>query len=340
MRKHSYFPAPAAAIAAIGLIASLAACSRESRSQAGTEASKTVATDMVASDALMPQAAREEQAMSVATPAAAPPPVMGTQAGNGAAMGRARRDGSARQISFGSGLLPPAIDAAGAMLVRTGEAAVEVTRVAEALGRIRQTATQFGGIVGNTALRNGRDEEPSATLEIRVPSAQFDALVNALSAIGKVESVSASVQDVGEEYVDLGARAANAKRMESRLVELLATRTGRLSDILQVEHELQRVREEIERYDARLRFLERRASMSTLAVTLHEPIGIMDRRQPSPIANAFGLAWERTLGFMAWCIAALGVIVPLGLLVAGGFVIVRRMRWRGGTSRGESAATV
>ncbi len=331
MRKRTHLPVPAL-IAALGVALAVAACGRDSSESAGS-ASPMVATDAAA----FTDKATEVQAMAIAAPAAAPPVELHSQAANRATVGRGA-DGATRQLSFGSGLLPPAIDASGAMLVRSGAATVEVARVPDALGRIRQAAAQHGGSVGNAILRNGRDEEPSATLELRVPSAQFDALVNALSALGKVESVNVTAQDVGEEYVDLGARAANAKRMETRLVELLATRTGRLSDVLQVEHELQRVREEIERYDARLRYMERRASMSTLSVTLHEPIGLMDRRQPSPLVNAFALAWERSLGFVAWCIAALGVIVPLGLLVAAGVVIVRRMRWRIGGSRGEPTA--
>lgn len=222
--------------------------------------------------------------------------------------------------------LPPASDPAGAMLVRHGEASIEVRHVDDAVARIRQTATQFGGFVANTALRNGKDEQPSASLEVRVPTAQFDGLLAALRTVGKVERVTAGAEDVGEEYVDLGARAANARRVEARLVELLATRTGKLSDVLTVEQELARVRQEIERHDARLRWLERRAALSSLTVALHEPVGLIDRPSPGPIVEAIGLAWQRTLGIIAWCIASLGILVPLGVLGAAGVVVLRRAR--------------
>ena len=142
-----------------------------------------------------------------------------------------------------------------------------------------------------------------------------------------MESVTATVQDVGEEYTDLGARASNARRMEARLVEMVATRTGKLSDALTVEQELKRVREEIERYEARLRWLERRASLSTLTVSMHEPLALIDRPRPGPIVEALGLAWQRTLGVFAWCIASLGVIVPVGLLIGLGVLAMRRLQW-------------
>src|SRR5205823_10851551 len=74
--------------------------------------------------------------------------------------------------------------------------------------------------------------------------------------IGKLESVNVSAEDVGEEYVDVAARMANARRLESRLIDLLAARTGKLKDVLDVEQELARVREEIERYEGRLRYLK------------------------------------------------------------------------------------
>jgi hypothetical protein len=225
---------------------------------------------------------------------------------------------SADGVSFGNGALPSSADIAGAMLIRHGEASLEVTNLDDALAMARQSASQFGGFVANTSIRNGKEEKPSATLQIRVPSAQFDGLLGALGRVGKVESVTANVQDVGEEYVDMGARATNARRMEARLIEMLATRTGKLADVLTVEQELRRVREEIERYDARLRYLEKHASVSSLDITLHEPLALINRPRPGPIVVAIGLAWERTLGVIAWCIASLGVIVPLGALLGLG----------------------
>jgi hypothetical protein len=263
--------------------------------------------------------------------AGAPAPAEG--AAVGVALGAAAND--ARGLPLGStasmgGSLTP--DASGAMLIRNGQASVQVTRLDDAVTRLRQTAAQLGGFVANTAIVGGKEEHRSATLEIRVPSGQFDAMVTALGGLGKVESVSATVQDVGDEYVDLRARAANARHMEARLVEMLARRTGKLSEALTVEQELRRVREEVERYDARLSWLERRTALSSLEIALHEPMSVLDQRGPSPIAEAFGEAWRRAVGVVAWCIAFMGVLIPLGLLVGGLVLIGRRLpRWRSAT---------
>jgi hypothetical protein len=237
--------------------------------------------------------------------------------------------GTRSDVSLGTPM--PSIDPTGAMLVRHGQASIEVKTVDDAVTRMRQTAAQFGGFVANAAVRTGKDEQRSAMLQLRIPSAQFDGAVAALSQLGKVESVSVNAEDVAEEYVDLGARLANARRVEARLAEMLATRTGKLSDVLTVEQELARVRQEAERYEARMRWLDRRATLSSLDVSIHEKLPLIDSpRGRSPILEAFAEAWERMVSFVAWLIAMLGILLPLGALLLLGAVVVRRIL-RGGT---------
>jgi hypothetical protein len=268
---------------------------------------------------------------SASAPAAQPAPVRMP-----AAAPDAVGDAGATRADVSLGTPIPSIDPTGAMLVRHGQASIEVKAVDDAVSRMRQTAAQFGGFVANTAVRTGKDEQRSAMLQLRIPSAQFDGAVAALSQLGKVESVTVNAEDVAEEYVDLGARLANARRVEARLAEMLATRTGKLSDVLTVEQELARVRQEAERYEARMRWLDRRATLSSLDVTIHEKLPLIDSpRGRGPIAEAFGEAWERMVGFVAGFIALLGILVPLGLLLLLGALVVRRII-RGGTPPGTA----
>jgi hypothetical protein len=232
--------------------------------------------------------------------------------------------GAADLTSLGTPM--PTADPAGTMIVRHGEAAVQVQQLDAAVARIRQTASRFGGFVGNTSLLTGKEENKSATLELRIPSPQFDAVVGALNQLGKVETVTVSAEDVSEEYVDLGARLANARRVEARLVEMLATRTGKLSDVLTVEQELARVRQEAERYEARIRWLEHRASLSSLSVSLHEKAPLIEPpRGNGPILEAFAEAWSRFVAFVAWFIASLGILVPAGAVVGVLILVTRRL---------------
>jgi hypothetical protein len=126
--------------------------------------------------------------------------------------------------------------------------------------------------------------------------------------------------------VDVQARIANARRLEQRLVELLANRTGKLADVLTVERELARVREQIERYEGRLRYLRSRASVSTLTVAVHEPFPVVASHPGErPIRDAFVQAWRNLVGVTAAVIASLGVVIPLGVLVVLVALIGRRL---------------
>jgi hypothetical protein len=222
---------------------------------------------------------------------------------------------------------PGGTNAAPSMLIRTGTASVEVRDVPAAIVAVRQLASSLGGYVANTSVQSGREQVRSATLELKIPAPQFDRAVNGLEPLGRVEFVNVDAQDVGEEFVDVTARVANARRLEQRLIALLETRTGRLEDVLAVERELARVREEIERFEGRLRYLSTRVSVSTLTVTVHEPAPVLGRGR-NPIVDAFRDAWRNFVGFIAWLIAASGVLVPAAALVALAYLGWRRLRGR------------
>lgn len=217
-----------------------------------------------------------------------------------------------------------------AMLIRTGSATVEVDSLEPAIARVRQLAERVGGLVGNTTIRTGERQARQATLQLRVPAARFDEALQGLEPLGEVEEVNVSAEDVGEEFVDVSARLANARRLEERLMELLRTRTGSLEDVLAVERELARVREQIERFEGRLRYLRTRVAVSTLTVNLHEPYPVVgDYPGENPIAGAFRQGWRNFVGFMAAFIASLGILVPLGAIVAVVWLVARRVRGRG-----------
>ena len=172
------------------------------------------------------------------------------------------------------------------MMIRTGQAFIEVEQLDPAVLKVRQLAAQVGGFIANSSITGGKDQIRQATFELKIPAGKYDETVGSLSRIGKVETVSSSAQDVGEEFVDISARVTNAKRLEERLISLLANRTGKLDDVLRVERELARVREEIERYEGRLRYLSARVAMSTLTITVHEPGPILGNNPgENPIAE-------------------------------------------------------
>jgi hypothetical protein len=215
------------------------------------------------------------------------------------------------------------------MIIRTGTATVRVDSLEPAMARVEQLARRLGGYVANSSVETGSENLRQASLELKIPAARWNDAVSGLKPIGELESQQTASEDVGEEYVDVTARMTNARRLEGRLLELLANRTGKLDDVLAVERELSRVREEIERHEGRLRFLRTRAAVSTLTVRLHEPSPVLAPGH-SPILDAFREAWRNFVGFTAGLIASLGWLIPLALVLAALIWILRRLLPRRG----------
>ncbi len=114
---------------------------------------------------------------------------------------------------------------------------------------------------------------------MRVPVDRFDDLVRQISKLGEVRTSHIGSQDVTEEFFDLEARIHNKQEEEKRLLKHLADSTGKLEDILKVEHELTRVRGEVEQLQGRLRFLANRADLGTVTITATER-----QNEPPPAA--------------------------------------------------------
>ena len=296
-------------------------------------------------DAVQLMDARDAATMPSPPPAPAPTGEQSRAGAIGGAAGSAKVAVAFSHQGPGQAQLPgvassrPPGSTAPAMIIRMGHATVEVDSLEPAVKAVQALALRVGGYVANISMHTGRSQLRQATLEMKVPAARFDEALEGLEPVGKLEALEMNAQDVGEEYADIAARMSNARRLEERLLTLLATRTGRLEDILAAERELARVREEIERYEGRLRYLQSRVSLSTLNITVHEPAPILGRTARNPIVDAFRDAWRNFVGFVAGLIELMGILIPLAAIVLGLALAWRRWGPRfGGTRGGESAA--
>ncbi|HXL07962.1 MAG TPA: DUF4349 domain-containing protein [Gemmatimonadales bacterium] len=283
------------------LLATLAACRDAARRESREYSSGQAVADRVGTAWAVP----------AARPAAAP------------ALMRARERAVAAP---GDAVLFPRSSVAASMVIRTGQASIEVDSLERAVSQVRLLAGRIGGYVANTTMQTGRGQLRSASLEVKVPAERFDEGLAGLAPIGKLESVNVNAEDVGEEFTDVTARMGNAHRLESRLIDLLATRTGKLKDVLDVEQELARVREEIDRYEGRLRYLRAHAVLSTFTIYVHEPLPIVGHAGSSVMGEAFAQAWRNFVDLVALCVRSLGIVLPVGLVAAAAWLAVKRRR--------------
>ena len=176
---------------------------------------------------------------------------------------------------------------------------------------------QYGGYFADAYVDRTYGQQLSGRWRIRIPVAQFDPFLEAVSRLGVPESRHQTAQDVTEEFVDLEARISNKKRLEKRIVELLGSSSGKIKDVIEVERELARVRGEIEQSEGRLRYLTDRTEFTTVVVAAREVRDYVPPETPS-----FLTRMRQTLGRSLWAVRGFGEYVLMATVFLIPWVVV------------------
>ena len=158
----------------------------------------------------------------------------------------------------------------GPMVIRTAELSLIATDVEEARHKLEEILKRHHGYLGQLTAAGSQESARTLEATLRVPADQLDATINELKSLGRVDSESQKGEEVSQQYVDLQARLSNARETEQTLLDILRHRTGRLSDVLQVEQEIASVREEIERMEAEKKNMEKQVAFSTVTMKVTE----------------------------------------------------------------------
>ena len=202
-------------------------------------------------------------------------------------------------------------------IIYTADVSVVVEDFGEIPQRVVDLVNQHQGLWrAFPDLRSSSGRPRSGTWTIRVPVAGYGTFLEAVSGLGELQQVREDTEEVTAEYYDVEARIRNKQREEERLLELLETQTGKLQDILSVEKELSRVREEIQRYEGRLRVLKDQTTLST------SPCGSMNCEGISPtraLDSGHGsLVWSGSLDSLA----LLGQGLLIGLVALAPWLVI------------------
>jgi hypothetical protein len=155
-------------------------------------------------------------------------------------------------------------------LIRNAQLDLQVVNYEAAVQRLTALAAEEHGFVAtqNSAkLPNGKLQ---GTVVIKVLPENLDRFLQKARGLGELKNQTLGTEDVTKAYFDTNARLRNAKRMEDRLLEMLQRNTGKVSDLLQVEKELARVREQIEQMQGELKYYDALVQYATVTVTLAE----------------------------------------------------------------------
>lgn len=110
-------------------------------------------------------------------------------------------------------------------------------------------------------------------LTVRIPTKNFDSFMNKLSGeVEKFEMKDITVEDVTERFYDLQTRLKTKKELEKKYLQILQ-RAKTVKEILEVEREINKLREEIESTEGRFKYLSNQVSFSTLTIQFYKQVG-------------------------------------------------------------------
>jgi hypothetical protein len=158
----------------------------------------------------------------------------------------------------------------GTLIARTVSLNVSVRNFAEARSLVDKIVNTHSGYIAHMTISSPKDASQSLSANIAIPTTQCDAALDELKRLGRVEEERQTTEEVGSQSEDLDIRLKNARQAETRLSDILRMGTGKISDVLEVEKEMARVREEIERMESEQKHLNNRVAFASIELNLTE----------------------------------------------------------------------
>src|SRR6266853_1483657 len=186
----------------------------------------------------------------------------------------AKETGSAGQaMGYATESIPaetPPSALANRKLIRNATIELEIVSFDDALQKITAIANDERGYVATTSSQKQANGKLRGEVVVKVLPENLDRFLQKIRGLGELKNQTLGTEDVTKAYLDTDARLKNARVMEQRLIDMLKTKTGKVSDLLQVEKELARVREEIEKMQGELKYWDSQVQFATVTISLAE----------------------------------------------------------------------
>ena len=205
--------------------------------------------------------------------------------------------------------------------------------------------TRHHGYVAGLTVDTEQDAARSLKASLRIPAGELNAIMLDLKSLGRVQNESQNGQEVTQQHADLVARLKNSRETEARLQDILRNRTGKISDVLAVEQEIERVRGEIEQMEAEQKSLEHRVDFVTIDLQLSEEYKAhLDSPSPSvatrfhnALVSGYRAGAETVIGILLF-FAEIGPSLLLWLLIFLPLPWLLWRRWRRSVMIASSAS--
>lgn len=194
-------------------------------------------------------------------------------------------------------------------LIKNGTISFETDDLVKTKASIAHSIQKVNGYISSENQNNYGDRK-TINLSVRIPAQYFDSILSQISKnVVKFDTKNIQISDVTEEFLDVESRLKNKKQLEIKYLDILK-RANSVQEILEVEKELGKIREEIESTEGRLKYLENQVAFSTLNISFYKIEESESTSFVKRLSNGFSNGFENLKSFF------------IGLLQIWPFIIV------------------
>ncbi|MEV0492092.1 DUF4349 domain-containing protein [Streptomyces atratus] len=212
-----------------------------------------------------------------------------------------------------------------AHVIRKASLSVEVKSAPKAAAAARAVTEDAGGLVANEATDRIDDVRETSHLVLRVPQAEYDAVLRKLAGGGKLLSRTSEAKDVTDQVVDVESRITTQRASVARVRKLM-DRAEKIADVVALEGELSNRQAELESLLARQESLKDRTTLATITLDLSEPEPSAqgaDDDDPG-FVDALAGGWHAFVTMVKWIAMAVGAAAPF-LAAAAALLLLWRL---------------
>lgn len=239
-------------------------------------------------------------------------------------------------------------------IIYSADATVETTDFDGTVEAVNELVKAHGGFVESSSVNGanyysisrGYASTRSAYFTIRIPSSDFNEVMNSLSTLGNVPYTNCYSENISSRYYDAEARLNAYKTQEESLLKMMELAES-VEDIIAIEDKLSDIRYNIESLQTTLNSWDRQVSYSTVNLSVNE----VREYTPEPeeqigygrelwlsLRDGLKSVYEFFKDFLVWLVGALPTLAVLTALFFAFRPLLRRLNDKRKARKAEKAA--
>lgn len=250
---------------------------------------------------------------------------------------QAKQNDDSQTIDSGSG--DKSVEEMKDKIIYSSNVTLETTAFDDAIKSIEELVANINGYVETSSISSsnytqkasGKAKTRTASYTLRIPSTQFNSVMNELGALGNIPYSHVYTENVTSQYYDTRAHMNAYKTQEARLLEMMEV-AETVEDVITIEDRLTELRYNIESLQSQLNNWDRRVSYSTIYLEVQEvreytPETIVNPTFWEELTAAFKSGFEHAKdlikGIITWIAENGPSLIIWGLIIWGIVALVR-----------------